>query len=220
MTTDLSQAQRLLNSGLTALTLSATANQRAQWLAFLGLIEKWNRVYNLTAIRKQNHMLPLHLMDSLAILPPLVRAKRLILGAHLLDVGSGAGLPGVVLAIAHPDVQITCVDAVGKKATFIRQVAAELGLGNLRAEHARVEQLPSLQADVVVSRAFASLFDFTTLTRHHLKPNGVWVAMKGKAPTEELALLPPKVQMFHVEQIQVPHLVAERCLVWMRPDAQ
>jgi len=134
---------------------------------------------------------------------------------RLLDVGSGGGLPGVVLAIARPDVQVTCVDTVGKKAAFIRQVAAELKLPNLRAEHARVEQLNGCY-QVITSRAFASVIDFVTLTRDLLAPGGAWMAMKGKQPDEELAALPGDIDVFHVEQLQVPGLDAQRCIVWMR----
>lgn len=136
---------------------------------------------------------------------------------RLLDVGSGAGLPGVVLALAMPEWSVTCVDTVGKKVSFIRQAAAELRLKNLRAEHSRVEALSGGAYDGVVSRAFSSLVDFTQLTRQHLSSNGIWLAMKGKLPTEELAALPSTVEVFHVEHLQVPGLGAERCLVWMRP---
>lgn len=136
---------------------------------------------------------------------------------RLLDVGSGGGLPGVVLAIGCPHLQVTCVDTVGKKAAFIRQVAAELKLPNLRAEHARVEQLNS-RFDLITSRAFASLLDFVSLTRDRMAEGAVWMAMKGKQPDEELAVLPPDVKVFHVEQLNVPGLDAQRCLVWMRPD--
>ncbi len=135
---------------------------------------------------------------------------------RLLDVGSGGGLPGVVLAICFPDLQVTCVDTVGKKAAFIRQAGAELKLSNLRAEHARVEQLKG-PYDIVTSRAFASLLDFVTLTHEALSDGAVWMAMKGKQPDEELADLPPNIDVFHVEQLHVPDLDAQRCLVWMRP---
>ena len=134
----------------------------------------------------------------------------------MLDVGSGAGLPGVILAIAQPDWSITCVDTVGKKASFIRQVGAELGLGQLQALHQRVEALEVPPFDLVTSRAFASLVDFVSLTRQHLKPGGLWMAMKAHLSADERAALPADVDMFHVEPLQVPGLNAERCLVWMR----
>ena len=131
-------------------------------------------------------------------------------------MGSGGGLPGVVIAALLPGWQVTCVDAVGKKMAFVRQVAGTLPLPNLRAEHTRIEQLKQPAFDVITSRAFASLADFTRLTVPHLAPGGVWMAMKGRAPDEELAALPAEVAVFHVEPLTVPGLDAQRCLVWMR----
>jgi 16S rRNA (guanine527-N7)-methyltransferase len=133
----------------------------------------------------------------------------------LLDVGSGAGLPGVVIAITCPDVSVTCVDTVAKKAAFIQQVSATLKLPNLKGLHARVESLTQ-PYDVVCSRAFASLPDFVSWSRGALAEQGVWLAMKGKHPEQELAALPNEVQVFHVEQLEVPGLEAERCIIWMR----
>ncbi len=205
----------VLQLGAQALGVALDEAQLTALLGYLALIDKWNRVYNLTAVRDRAEMVTLHLLDSLAIVPPLRRQ----LGerpARLLDVGSGAGLPGVVLAIAMPELVVTCVDTVGKKASFIRQVGAELGLRQLQAEHARVEQLKLPPVDVVTSRAFASLRDFTALSRQHLKPDGVWMAMKGKLPSDERQDLAADVAVFHVEQVTVPGLDAERCLVWMR----
>ena len=136
-----------------------------------------------------------------------------------MDVGSGGGLPGVVLAILCPAIGVTCVDTVGKKAAFIRQVGAELGLPNLRAEHARVEQLGG-QFDVVASRAFASLADFTAWTRTLLSPShGMWMAMKGRHPDDEVGALAPDIQVQRVQDLQVAGLDAERCLVWMKPSS-
>ncbi len=157
-----------------------------------------------------------HLLDSLAVLPAL---RRHLAGraARVLDVGSGGGLPGVVLALMQPELSVTCVDTVGKKASFIRQVAGDMKLRNLVAEHARVEALRLPAFDVVTSRAFASLGDFTRLTRALVGPQGVWMAMKGKLPTEEMAALPAECDVFHVEQLAVPGLDAERCLLWIRP---
>ena len=206
----------VLQAGVHALGLELSDEQLRSLLAYLALIDKWNRVYNLTAVRDRTEMLSLHLLDSLAVVAPL---RRHLGGApaRVLDVGSGAGLPGVVLAIVMPELGVTCVDTVGKKASFIRQVATELSLRNLKAEHARVEALKIAPVDVVTSRAFASLSDFTQLTRQHLGSNAVWVAMKGKQPSDELAGLPKDISVFHVEQLQVPGLDVERCLVWMRP---
>jgi len=186
-------------------------------LGFLDLLHRWNGVYNLTAVRDPDEMLVQHLFDCLAVVAPLDRAlpKR---PARLLDVGSGGGLPGVVLAILIPELEVTCVDTVGKKAAFIRQVGVELGLHNLHAEHGRVEALRAAPFDVVSSRAFASLANFTRLTRQHLvEAGGVWMAMKGKLPDDEIAALPDDVEVFHVEPLTVPELDADRCLVWMRP---
>jgi 16S rRNA (guanine527-N7)-methyltransferase len=186
---------------------------------YLDLLARWNRVYNLTALRDPARMRSHHLADSLSIVPPLERHAQ---GRPLtiLDVGSGGGLPGVVLAIAHPDWTVTCVDAVAKKAGFVQQVALELGLPNLRAAHSRVEQMAPAGAAVIVSRAFASLPDFCAWTRKHLAPGGVWLAMKGKMPTDEIAALPAEVAVFHVEPLDVPGLDAERCAIWLRPAAQ
>ena len=182
-------------------------------------------MYNLTAVRNPADMLVQHLLDSLAVVAPLRRHlqdKALAPGAdgpsvRMLDVGSGAGLPGVVLSIVESHWDVTCVDAVAKKASFIRQVAAELGLPNLRAQHVRVEDLPAPSGfDIVTSRAFASLADFVSLTGHLLSPTGCWMAMKGKVPDDEVADLPDGVEVFHVEQLKVPSLEAQRCLMWMR----
>jgi len=190
-------------------------------LSYLDLIQKWTKVYNLTAVRDPKEMLTHHLLDSLAAVPPLRRALSQTdlppgQSARLLDVGAGAGLPGVVIAVCCPEVDVSCVDTVAKKAAFIQQVAVSLKLPNLRGVHARVESLDA-PFDVVTSRAFASLVDFTTWSRQALGAQSVWLAMKGKHPTEEIAALPASVQVFHVEQLTVPGLEAERCIVWMRP---
>jgi len=213
--------QPALQKGLDGLGLALPDDQQQQLLAYLDLIAKWTRVYNLTAVRDAQEMLTHHLLDSLAVIPPLRRelAKLVLpadrLGFALLDVGSGAGLPGIVIAITCPDVSVTCVDTVAKKAAFIQQVAATLKLPNLKGLHARVESLAT-PYDVVSSRAFASLLDFTSWSQSALAPRGVWMAMKGKHPDQELAALPKSTQVFHVEQLQVPGLDAERCIVWMR----
>lgn len=205
-----------LQQGATSLGLRLPEPTLRTLLAYLDMLGRWNRVYNLTAVRDPAQMATHHLLDSLAIVPLLERhaAGRPL---RLLDVGSGGGLPGVVLAACHADWQVTCVDAVAKKTSFIQQVALELGLPNLRAVHARVESLPPAQADVVTSRAFASLHDFTRWTVQHLAPQGVWLAMKGKRPVDEEAELSGSARVFHVEQIAVPGLEAERCAVWLRP---
>lgn len=221
-----------LDEGLDAIRLPMSPLARQQLMAYLALITRWNRVYNLTAVREPAAMVTQHLLDSLAIVPALRRhlaartpgeppfaASAEAPGIRLLDVGSGAGLPGVVLAIAEPAWSVTCVDTVAKKAGFLRQVAAELALNNVQAVHARVEDLPPVPSfDLVTSRAFASLADFAAGSKHLLTPSGAWVAMKGKMPRDELAALPPGMRVFHVEPVTVPGLDAERCLVWMEKD--
>lgn len=207
--------QQRLAEGATALGLSLAAAQHAQLLAYLDLLAKWNKVYNLTAVRDPAEMLTHHLLDSLAVIAPLVRHTQ---GgaARVLDVGSGGGLPGVVIAICCPEMSVACVDAVAKKAAFVQQAAGVLGLSNLRGVHARVESITE-PYDVITSRAFATLADFTQWSAGSLGEDGVWMAMKGKHPTDEMAGLPPSVAVFHVEQLTVPGLNAERCLIWMRP---
>lgn len=208
-----------LRAGLRVLTLELADLQVGQLLDYLELIQKWTKVYNLTAVRDPAAMLTQHVLDSLAVVLPL-RAKILEQGVagvelKLLDVGSGAGLPGVVLAICHPQWSVDCVDTVAKKAAFIQQVAVSLKLARLRGLHARVESLVG-PYDVVCSRAFASLLDFTNWSAGALTESGVWMALKGKHPVDELAALPVGVKVFHVEPLTVPGLDAERCIVWMR----
>lgn len=207
-----------LRQAAAELQLQLSDRQVEQLLAYVQLIAKWNKVYNLTAVRP-GEMLVQHLFDSLSVVGPLNRQTggRAI---RLLDVGSGAGLPGVVIAICCPEVQVDCVDTVGKKAAFIQQAASQLQLPNLRGLHDRVERLAG-PYDVICSRAFASLADFVTWSQGALAGQGVWLAMKGKRPDAELADLPPAAQAFHVEQLSVPELSAERCIVWirLRPEA-
>ena len=216
--------QRLarLQSASEQLDLALAPAQLQGLLDYLTLMQRWNKVYNLTALREPDEMLSHHLLDCLAALPALRRALAAQSGPQssprILDVGSGGGLPGVVLALLQPDWAVDCVDAVAKKVGFIRQVAAELNLPNLRGLHARVERLPASSGRyaLITSRAFASLLDFTNLTEPLLAEDGAWMAMKGRTPGDELAQLPVTVEVFHVEQIQVPGLDAQRCLVWMR----
>lgn len=208
-----------LATSLLALDLPLSAAQQQSLLDYLALLTKWNKVYNLTAVREPENMLRLHLLDSLAALPALLRHTQ-AQTTRVLDVGSGGGLPGVAWAIAAPEsLRVSCVDTVAKKARFIAQVGAELGLKNLLAEHARVEELDRPPFAVITSRAFASLADFVNLTRQLLAPGGVWMALKGQHPVEEIAALPADVEVFHVEQLQVPGLDAQRCIVWMRPQS-
>jgi 16S rRNA (guanine527-N7)-methyltransferase len=231
--------QQLLRQGAETLGLTLSDAQIAQLLGYHALIQKWNKVYNLTAIRDPAEMLTHHLLDSLAVVAPLrIRLAGLAYGQDgagdnnndhdvvasqylykLLDVGAGAGLPGVVLAICCPDIHVTCVDAVAKKMAFVQQVATELKLPNLKALHARVETLTD-KYDIITSRAFATLLDFVTGSSAALKPTtGVWLAMKAKDTSAEVAELPADVAVFHVEQLVVPGLDAERCIVWMRQNS-
>jgi 16S rRNA (guanine527-N7)-methyltransferase len=215
---------RRLDALCRELGLATTAHQTAQLLDFLALLQRWNHTHNLTALRDLESAWTHHLADCLAMLPALCRQlppdAQVAGGAsrpRVLDVGSGGGLPGVVIAILRPDLEVTCVDSVGKKVAFLRQAAGALSLPNLRAVHARVEALPSRERfAVIASRAFASLPDFVRLTSPLLGPDGAWMAMKGRRPDDEIAALPPDVDVFHVEPITVPGLDAERCIVWMR----
>jgi 16S rRNA (guanine527-N7)-methyltransferase len=206
-----------LRSGAQALGLALSDAQIQHLLAYAALIQKWNKVYNLTALRDPADMLTHHLLDSLTAIAPLSRHTQ---GqpVQVLDVGSGGGLPGVVLAICMPELNVSCVDTVAKKAAFVQQVAVSLKLPNLRGLHARVESLTD-PYQVICSRAFASLPDFVTWSRSALTEGGVWMAMKGKHPQGEIDALPADVKVFHVEPLTVPGLDVERCMVWMRPEA-
>ncbi len=205
-----------LRSGAQALGLALTDTQIQHLLDYAALIQKWNKVYNLTALRDPADMLTHHLLDSLTAIAPLRRHTQ---GQPIkvLDVGSGGGLPGVVLAICMPELNVSCVDTVAKKAAFVQQVAVSLKLPNLRGIHARVESLTD-PYQVICSRAFASLPDFVTWSRSALAEGGVWMAMKGKHPQCEIDALPTDVQVFHVEPLTVPGLDVERCMVWMKPQ--
>ena len=217
----MSSLEKDLRAGLHSLNLALNDQQVSQILDYQALIGKWTKVYNLTAVRDPAEMLTHHLLDSLAVIAPLQRylsQAGLSQGCRLLDVGSGAGLPGVIIAICCPTVSVTCVDTVAKKAAFIKQAALALKLPKLIGLHARVESIDE-SFDVICSRAFASLNDFTQWSTAALAPTGVWMAMKGKQPADELALLPEGVTVFHVEQLNVPGLDAERCVLWMRKKA-
>lgn len=214
-----------VEEALPALGITLAPSAIESLLGYLELIQKWTKVYNLTAVRDPAEMVTHHLLDSLAALAPLdrhlqhARVPSAESPIRLLDVGSGAGLPGIVIAICRPDIVVHCVDTVAKKAAFIQQVAASLKLPNLRGIHARVESLTE-PYDVISSRAFASLLDFTTWSRGALAEQGAWMAMKGKHPADEIAALPSDVAVFHVEQLVVPGLDAERCMVWMQRAAR
>ncbi len=214
-------ARARLSQAAQTLSLDLGEAQLDQLLAYMDWLAKWNKVYNLTSLRDPAEMLSHHLIDSLTAVCPLQMYARSLptqadsAPVRVLDVGSGGGLPGVVLAICLPQLHVTCVDTVNKKAAFIQQVAVALRLPNLKGLHARVESVDG-GFDVVTSRAFASLADFTTWSVKALKPGAVWMAMKGRHPAEELAALGAGVEVFHVEPLVVPGLDVERCLVWMR----
>jgi len=206
-----------LRSGAQALGLVLSDVQIQHLLDYAALIQKWNKVYNLTALRDPADMLTHHLLDSLTAVAPLRRHTQ-GQAVRVLDVGSGGGLPGVVLAICMPELSVSCVDTVAKKAAFVQQVAVSLKLPNLRGLHARVESLAD-PYQVICSRAFASLPDFVTWSRAALAEGGVWMAMKGKHPQGEIDALPADVKVFHVEPLTVPGLDVERCMVWMKTES-
>lgn len=207
-----------LRAAAADLGLDLSVEQERALLTYLEQLQRWNRSYNLTAVRDPEQMLVQHVFDSLSIIPSINKELyKNTVNKVVVDVGSGAGLPGVVLAIMCPDATVHCVDTVEKKATFIRYVAGVLRLSNLQAHHARVEKLPSFEAGLVVSRAFSSLVDFVTLAGRHVAEKGLMLAMKGREPTEEIEELSSKTswRVAHIEPLQVPDLDAQRCLVWL-----
>ncbi len=196
-----------LAAGIAALGLSLPEGAETKLLAYLALLEKWNRVYNLTAVRNAERMVSHHLLDSLAAVP-------FFRGESALDVGSGGGLPGIPLAISRPDLQVTLIDSIVKKTAFLLQVKAELGLANLNVVTGRVEDYrPETGFDVITSRAFSDLKEFVSLTRHLLKPTGRWLAMKGLLPHEEVASLPDWARVSAHHALAVPGLEAARHLI-------
>ena len=210
-------SEEVLRNGANALSIELTDAQAATLANYGALLMKWSKVYNLTSVRDPGGVLTRHLLDSLAVVVPLRRElqTRGWAQCRLLDVGSGAGLPGAVIAILCPEVNVTCLDAVAKKIAFVQQVTAELKLPNLSGLHARIESLTD-QYDVISSRAFASLHDFVVVSANALRAEGIWLAMKGRVPTDEIEKLPADAEMFHVEQLVVPGLDADRCIVWLR----
>lgn len=195
-----------LSAGIAEMGLRVTPEQQAKLLEYLALLHKWNGVYNLTAIRRPEQMVSHHLLDSLAVLPHLWPQRW-------LDVGCGAGLPGLVLAVMRPEWSFTLLDSNSKKTGFVQQAAIELGLHNVEVRCGRVEQWQTVQKfDGIISRAFAEAADFVMLTRHLLADDGRWAAMKG-VPEEELARLPEGVVVEKVITLQIPELEAARSLV-------
>lgn len=207
-----------LDHALISFELHITATQKKTLLNYLEQLSKWNKTYNLTAIRDQEQALIQHVFDSLSVVSPIQKRmqEKNIAAPRIMDVGSGGGLPGVILAITLPQANIVCIDTVEKKTAFVRHVAGVLNLKNLDALHARVEEVTDKQMDVVVSRAFASLKDFANLAGQHVVKNGELIAMKGKHPQDEMLELAQTAWIVDkVETLVVPELDAERCLVWM-----
>jgi 16S rRNA (guanine527-N7)-methyltransferase len=202
------------------LSLKPTKQQQERLLEYLRQLLKWNKTYNLTAIRDPELALVQHVFDSLAIIKPLnnfIQQRDQDKNA-VLDVGSGAGLPGVIIATMMPKVIVTCVDTVEKKIAFVRQVSGVLALTNVKAIHQRVELMQDEKFDVVTSRAFATLQDFATLAGERVEKNGILLAMKGKIPHDEIETLEEKTEwrVDGIEALKVPQLSAQRCLVWMK----
>jgi 16S rRNA (guanine527-N7)-methyltransferase len=201
---------QVLEEGIAEMGLDVSPAQREQLMDYLGLMFKWNSVYNLTSLRDPMQMVTHHLLDSLAAVPAFSHAH------NVLDVGSGGGLPGIVLAIVRPDMKVSMIDTVHKKTAFLTQVKAELGLANVTVYTMRVEQLTvSDKFDVITSRAFADLSDFVNWSSHLLAEGGRYIALKGVAPEEERQRLPDDWRVTGVEPLQVPRLVAERHLVFI-----
>jgi len=206
-----------LASGLQQAGLDIAADIQQKLLDYLALMQKWNKVHNLTAVRDAEEMVTLHLLDSLVVLPHVGELGI----SRLLDVGSGAGLPGIPLALCLPDLQVTVMDSNQKKASFMRQAKAELGIKNLEVVCGRVEQLkPASKFDIVISRAFSDLALFMTLTRDLCAENGSWLAMKGVYPDAELAELDLKMQLspHKIVALEVPELEAQRHLLFFKND--
>ena len=201
---------RQLAAGIAAMNLDIGEPQQQKLLAYLALLQKWNKTYNLTALRDEAQMVSHHLLDSLTLLPYIRNAQT------LADIGSGGGMPGIPAAICRPDLQMTLVDANTKKTAFLQQAAIELGLDNVSVFAGRVENLHQT-ADIVTSRAFAELADFVSLTRHLLHENSIWAAMKGAYPQDELFRLPENVEAYQTDRLSVPMLDAERHMVLLRP---
>ncbi|MFV2030146.1 16S rRNA (guanine(527)-N(7))-methyltransferase RsmG [Neisseria sp. S1] len=200
-----------LQQGLQEMGLNLTTAQQLLLLEYVALLKKWNKTYNLTALRDENTMISHHILDSLTLLPYVEKAET------LMDVGSGGGMPGIPTAICRPDLQITLLDSNTKKTTFLQQAVIELGLSNVTVASGRVEAMHDKKVDVVTSRAFAELADFISLTKHLLNEKGYWAAMKGVYPYEELAHVPESVEVVKVEKLNVPLLNADRHMVVMQP---
>ncbi|WP_037587383.1 16S rRNA (guanine(527)-N(7))-methyltransferase RsmG [Stenoxybacter acetivorans] len=200
----------ILQSGLQTMNINLSVPQQLQLLAFVDLLKKWNSIYNLTALRDETSVISHHILDSLTLLPYVQDARGLI------DVGSGGGMPGIPIAIARPDLPVALLDANSKKTAFLQQAVIELGLNNVQVITARVEAMVGEHFDVITSRAFAELADFVNITKQLMADGGMWAAMKGVHPYEEIAQLPNTVEVLSVDKLNVPGLNAERHMVLMR----
>lgn len=201
-----------LQAALEEMGCQMKADQREKLQQFVDMLLRWNKVYNLTAIRDEGQVVPLHILDSLSVAP-------YIIGQNCLDVGSGGGLPGIPLAIYQPEREFTLLDTVGKKTRFLQQVVIELGLQNVTVVNTRVENWsPETKFDAIISRAFASVHDFVTLTAQHLQENGRLYAMKGRYPAEELMQLPQGFHAVSEQKLEIPQLDAERFLIEIKKD--
>jgi 16S rRNA (guanine527-N7)-methyltransferase len=201
--------QGQIAAGCRSLQLAVSTAALAQLTDYVGLLAKWSKVYNLTAVRQPQRMVTRHLLDSLAVVPFLIEGS-------LLDVGTGAGLPGVPIAIARPDLAVTLLDANAKKLRFVRQAVAELRLGNVEVVQARMQEYqPGRAFDMVISRAVSSLEELYRQSRHLLAPRGRMLFMKGALPEEEMAAFAPGRETLHIERLDVPGLDAERHLLWL-----
>ena len=200
----------VLDQGIKDMTLAITPEQQTKLMGYLALMNKWNAVYNLTSVRDPMQMATLHLLDSLAAVPAFAGARR------VLDVGAGGGLPGIVLAIARPDMQVSLIDTVHKKTAFLKQVKAELGLANVTVYTDKVQEVVvPARFDVITSRAFADLSDFVEWSGQLLDEGGRFIALKGVAPPEERERLPAPWKITDLQPIRVPGLDAERHLVFI-----
>ena len=201
--------QGQIAAGCRSLQLAVSTAALAQLADYVGLLAKWSKVYNLTAVRQPQRMVTRHLLDSLAVVPFLIEGS-------LLDVGTGAGLPGVPIAIARPDLAVTLLDANAKKLRFVRQAVAELRLGNVEVVQARMQEYqPGRAFDMVISRAVSSLEELYRQSRHLLAPRGRMLFMKGALPDEEMAAFAPGRETLHIERLDIPGLDAERHLLWL-----
>ena len=204
------QSQTQLTDGLAMMNIAITDNKFNQLCLYIDLLEKWNVAYNLTALKDERQMVYHHLLDSLSLTPFVSDTAKTV-----LDVGSGGGTPGIPLAIYRPDLAVTLVDSNSKKTAFLRQAVIELGLNNVQVITERVENIKEIQFDTIVSRAFAELGDFVRLTEQILAKNGVWLAMKGVYPYEEMDRLPENIMVKQVVEVKVPFIDGSRHIVEM-----